>query len=200
MSGQTNERAFESYVEAMLLEQEAGSPAPTPSGMSSVRCFPARVCAFLEETQPKLWGEMRDAARRWPGGAADRRAGQGARPQGHAARAAPRLQVLRQDLPARLLQAGARPERRGAGALRQEPAHDHAAGALPSGQARHGGHAVRGERAAGGDLRAEESRAPGRTGAMRCGSTRRTAIRARRCSASRRARWCTSPPTRTRCT
>ncbi len=33
MSGQTSERAFESYVEEMLLERAAGSRAPTPSGM-----------------------------------------------------------------------------------------------------------------------------------------------------------------------
>ena len=40
----------------------------------------------------------------------------------------------------------------------QEPAHGHAPGALSSGQARHGRPAVRGERPAGRDLRAEESR------------------------------------------
>ncbi len=55
--------------------------------------------------------------------------------KGIAACAAPRLQVLRQDLPAGLLQARPRPERRGAGAVRQEPAHGHPAGALPSGRA-----------------------------------------------------------------
>ena len=82
--------------------------------------FPARVVAFLEATQPKLWAEMRALH----GDALDdlRRegAGEGAGPQGHAPRAAARLQVLRQDLPDGLVPARARAERGGPGALRAE--------------------------------------------------------------------------------
>jgi type I restriction enzyme R subunit len=55
---QANERAFESYVEVMLLDRgwQAGTNAEWDVDRARV---PARVCHFLETTQPKLWGEMR---------------------------------------------------------------------------------------------------------------------------------------------
>ena len=58
MSGQTNERAFESYVESMLLAR--GWQAGTNAEWDVQRAlFPARVWHFLETTQPTLWGSMR---------------------------------------------------------------------------------------------------------------------------------------------
>ena len=59
MSGQTNERAFEAYVET-ILHDRSGWQAGTNAEWDVERAlFPARVCAFLEATQPKLWDEMR---------------------------------------------------------------------------------------------------------------------------------------------
>ncbi len=58
MSRQTNERAFETHVEEMLgkVGWQAGTNAEWAVDLA---LFPARVFAFLEATQPKLWGEMR---------------------------------------------------------------------------------------------------------------------------------------------
>jgi type I restriction enzyme, R subunit len=58
MSGQTSERAFESYVEAMLLDRgwQAGTNAEWDVDLA---LFPAPVCRFLETTQPRLWAAMR---------------------------------------------------------------------------------------------------------------------------------------------
>lgn len=58
MSGQTNERAFESYVETMLVAQ-AGWDSGTNAEWDVERAlFPARVIAFIQDTQPKQWAEM----------------------------------------------------------------------------------------------------------------------------------------------
>lgn len=59
MSGQTNERAFESYVEAMLLKQ-GWQPGTNAEWDVERALFPARVFSFLEATQGKLWKDMRD--------------------------------------------------------------------------------------------------------------------------------------------
>ena len=59
MSGQINERAFEVHVEEVL-HQQGGWQSGTNAEWDVERAlFPARVCTFLEATQPKLWGEMR---------------------------------------------------------------------------------------------------------------------------------------------
>jgi type I restriction enzyme R subunit len=59
MSSQTNEFAFESHVEEVLLAQ-SGWQRGTRSEWDVERAiFPARVYAFLESTQPKLSAEMR---------------------------------------------------------------------------------------------------------------------------------------------
>lgn len=55
---QTNERAFESYVELMLLDR-GWEPGTNAEWDVERALFPARVCAFLEVTQEKLWKEMR---------------------------------------------------------------------------------------------------------------------------------------------
>ena len=59
MSKQANERAFEMHVEEVLLQQ-GGWQSGTNSEWNVERAvFPARVCQFLETTQPTLWAEMR---------------------------------------------------------------------------------------------------------------------------------------------
>lgn len=54
---QTNEKAFESYLEQMLA---AGgwTPAANAEWDKARALFPARVFAFIEATQPRLWVEM----------------------------------------------------------------------------------------------------------------------------------------------
>ncbi len=59
MSGQTNERAFEIHVEDLLLKQRGWESGTNAEWDIERALFPARVCGFLQETQPKLWGEMR---------------------------------------------------------------------------------------------------------------------------------------------
>lgn len=55
---QTTEHAFETYVET-LLHGRAGWQAGTTAEWDCDRAlFPARVFAFLQETQPQLWAEM----------------------------------------------------------------------------------------------------------------------------------------------
>ena len=59
MSSQTNEFAFESYVEQMLLGASGWTRGDRADWDVTRALFPSRVVAFLEATQPKLWGEMR---------------------------------------------------------------------------------------------------------------------------------------------
>lgn len=56
---QTTEHAFESYVEIILRDQSGWQPGTIAEWDVERALFPARICAFLEETQPKLWTEMR---------------------------------------------------------------------------------------------------------------------------------------------
>ena len=59
---QTTEKAFESYVEQMLLAQ--GWRQGSVSEWDKERAlFPVQVTAFLAETQPKLWQAM--SVRSW---------------------------------------------------------------------------------------------------------------------------------------
>ena len=59
MSKQTNEHAFEVHVEEVLLQQAGWQPGTNSEWVVERALFPARVCQFLETTQPKLWAEMR---------------------------------------------------------------------------------------------------------------------------------------------
>lgn len=55
---QTTEKAFESYVESILLNK-AGWQAGTVEEWDEARAlFPAQITAFLKDAQPKLWMEM----------------------------------------------------------------------------------------------------------------------------------------------
>jgi type I restriction enzyme R subunit len=56
---QTNERAFETYVEEILLRPTSGWKAGIVSEWDKeTALFPAQVCGFIAATQPKLWEEM----------------------------------------------------------------------------------------------------------------------------------------------
>ena len=59
MADTHTERAFETYVEAVLLERGGWQRGSTAEWDVERALFPARVCAFLEATQPTLWAEMR---------------------------------------------------------------------------------------------------------------------------------------------
>jgi type I restriction enzyme R subunit len=59
MSGQTNERAFESYVETILHDKAGWKSGDLAEWDEARALFPARVFAFLQETQPTLWDQMR---------------------------------------------------------------------------------------------------------------------------------------------
>ena len=57
--GQTNENAFESYVETILLTQAGWLAGDVAEWDVERALFPERVCAFIQDTQPQLWEEMR---------------------------------------------------------------------------------------------------------------------------------------------
>ncbi|MGB8298312.1 MAG: type I restriction endonuclease, partial [Polyangia bacterium] len=59
MSGQTNERAFESHVEEILLGQSGWRRGDLADWDVERALFRAQVCGFLQDTQPKLWAELR---------------------------------------------------------------------------------------------------------------------------------------------
>lgn len=56
---QTTERAFESYVHAILLEQSGWTAGALAEWDVDRALFPARVFEFLAATQSKLWEQMR---------------------------------------------------------------------------------------------------------------------------------------------
>jgi type I restriction enzyme R subunit len=56
---QTTEKAFETYVEEILLTRGGWKSGITAEWDNDRALFPARIVAFLMETQAKLWDEMR---------------------------------------------------------------------------------------------------------------------------------------------
>lgn len=56
---QTNEKAFETHVEEILLGQSGWKSGTNVEWDRERALFPARVFAFIQETQPKLWEHMR---------------------------------------------------------------------------------------------------------------------------------------------
>ena len=56
---QTNERAFETYVEEILLTQGGWKSGSNAEWDKERALFPAQVFAFIQDTQPKLWAEMK---------------------------------------------------------------------------------------------------------------------------------------------
>ena len=59
MSGQTNERAFETHVQETLLGASGWQSGTNAEWDVEQALFPSQVCAFLEATQPRLWSDMR---------------------------------------------------------------------------------------------------------------------------------------------
>jgi type I restriction enzyme, R subunit len=59
MTGQTNERAFESHVEEILLGQGGWRRGDLAEWDVDRALLPAQVCGFLQDTQPKVWAELR---------------------------------------------------------------------------------------------------------------------------------------------
>jgi|GEM_PF-3303996 len=55
---QTNEHAFETYVEEILLTRSGWSSGSNAEWDMERALFPAQVFAFIEATQPKLWSEI----------------------------------------------------------------------------------------------------------------------------------------------
>jgi type I restriction enzyme R subunit len=58
MSNQTTERAFEFHVENLLLKQGGWHSGTNAEWDKARALFPARIFAFIETTQPKLWADM----------------------------------------------------------------------------------------------------------------------------------------------
>ena len=56
---QTSERAFETYVEKILLTKGGWRRGTNAEWDKERAVFPARVFAFLQDTQPALWKEMK---------------------------------------------------------------------------------------------------------------------------------------------
>jgi type I restriction enzyme, R subunit len=59
MAAQTAEKAFETYVEEILLTTGAWKSGTNAEWDKERALFPAQVFAFLQETQAKLWEEMK---------------------------------------------------------------------------------------------------------------------------------------------
>ncbi len=57
--GQTNEKAFESYVEEILLNKSDWKAGDNAEWDKEHALFPVQVLSFLQETQPKLWEQMK---------------------------------------------------------------------------------------------------------------------------------------------
>ena len=58
MNQQTAERAFESYVEDVLLNQSGWCKGDVKDWDKEQALFPAEAVAFIQATQPKLWEQM----------------------------------------------------------------------------------------------------------------------------------------------
>ncbi|MBN1380002.1 MAG: type I restriction endonuclease subunit R [Gammaproteobacteria bacterium] len=57
---QTTEKAFESYVEEMLLNQSGWSQGSNTEWNQELALFPRRITEFIESTQTKIWAQMRE--------------------------------------------------------------------------------------------------------------------------------------------
>src|SRR5438067_4914197 len=58
MPTQTTEKSFETYVEETLLTKGGWRSGTNAEWDKDRALFPARILAFLQDTQPKLWEEM----------------------------------------------------------------------------------------------------------------------------------------------
>jgi len=55
---QTSEKAFETYVEEILLKKGGWQRGDVKEWDKEAALFPARVIAFIQDSQPRLWAEM----------------------------------------------------------------------------------------------------------------------------------------------
>jgi type I restriction enzyme, R subunit len=55
---QTNERAFETYVEEILSQRSGWKAGSLVEWDRERALFPAQIFTFIQDTQPKLWAEM----------------------------------------------------------------------------------------------------------------------------------------------
>jgi len=55
---QTTEKAFENYVETILLSKAGWQAGAVEEWDEARALFPAQIAGFLQDTQPKLWAEM----------------------------------------------------------------------------------------------------------------------------------------------
>lgn len=60
MTAQTNERAFESYVEEILLTGSSWQQGTNAEWDVEKALFPARIVSFIQNTQARLWEEMQE--------------------------------------------------------------------------------------------------------------------------------------------
>ena len=152
MSDQTNERAFETHVEETLLGASGWQRGANAEWDVERALFPVQVCSFLEATQPRLWSDMRTLH------------GDGLETLLLASLVKEldlkgTLHVLRHGFKfyGKTFRLATFKPAHGLNdevlsLYQEEPAHGHAAGALPSGQARHRRSRVRAERPAGSHL------------------------------------------------
>jgi type I restriction enzyme, R subunit len=56
---QTTERAFETYVDEVLLSRNGWRSLNNAEWDKDLALFPAQVSAFIQDTQTKLWAEMK---------------------------------------------------------------------------------------------------------------------------------------------
>src|SRR5580704_14824278 len=59
MSAQTTEKVFETYVEEILLSKGGWKSGSNAEWDKERALFPAQVFAFIQDTQLKLWDEMK---------------------------------------------------------------------------------------------------------------------------------------------
>ena len=125
-----DEAAFEAAIEAGLTSAGGYEKRGPKDYDESLALFPEDVTGFLKRQPAVEMGGTGGAARAEDRHDRARQSVEGVGPQGHAPRPAPRVQVLRQDLPHGLFPPEHPHESRGGGELRQEPADHHAPGRL----------------------------------------------------------------------
>src|SRR5580693_1647530 len=59
MNSKTTEQAFETYVEEILLKRGGWKSGSNADWDKERALFPEQVLAFIQDTQPKLWSEMK---------------------------------------------------------------------------------------------------------------------------------------------
>jgi hypothetical protein len=196
---QTTEKAFETYVEEILLTRGGWKSGSNAEWDKERALFPAQVFAFIQDTQSKLWEEMKISTRRgWS------RCSSARWSRNWTQRVRSMCCGTGSSFTARPF-ASPTSNRRTApigksGAVRQKPADGDAASALSSERQPDAGHGAGGERPAGFNHRVEESRHGPELAARGAPIQGRPRSARAACSSSRSGRWCISPLTRKRST